>query len=240
MADFSTHLIAASVVSSAAATVAHTLLGLEPAHTLALASSGIAGGLLPDVDLRDSHPTRLMFTGLGLLLGAAMLFSNINDTTAVEAWLMGIAGFVFVRFVLAALFDRFTVHRGTLHSLLGVAVFSIAATAASYHWLNQSAQQAWLLGIFVMIGCLVHLTLDEIYSVDFSGARLKRSFGSALKVLDRQRPMATVAAAMTCIGCSMVLPPIESLSDLFVRAQVGWQQPLSHWLLPTDWLEQLR
>ena len=34
------------------------------------------------------------------------------------------------------------------------------------------------------VGYLIHLTLDEIYSVDFSGVKIRRSFGSALKPMD--------------------------------------------------------
>ena len=36
-------------------------------------------------------------------------------------------------------------------------------------------------GLFVSVGYVIHLVLDEIYSVDLTGARVKRSFGTALK-----------------------------------------------------------
>ena len=38
-------------------------------------------------------------------------------------------------------------------------------------------------GLFVSVGYVIHLVLDEVYSVDLTGARVKRSFGTALKLI---------------------------------------------------------
>ena len=50
--------------------------------------------------------------------------------------------------------------------------------------LGQPAAQAWLTGLFLFIGFLIHLALDEIYSVDVEGRTIKKSFGTALKLFD--------------------------------------------------------
>ncbi len=62
----------------------------------------------------------------------------------------------------------------------------VATAVLSAYALGQGPITAWMAGLFVFIGFLIHLILDEIYAVDFSGARLKRSFGSALKLFDLQ------------------------------------------------------
>jgi hypothetical protein len=41
---------------------------------------------------------------------------------------------------------------------------------------------------FMFSGFILHLLLDELYSVDFMNRRIKRSFGTALKVVDSKQP----------------------------------------------------
>jgi len=43
---------------------------------------------------------------------------------------------------------------------------------------------AWLAAAFVGGGYLLHLLLDEIYSVDLMGGSFKQSFGSALTLFN--------------------------------------------------------
>jgi hypothetical protein len=41
--------------------------------------------------------------------------------------------------------------------------------------------RVWMAGA-ITVGCLTHLVLDECFSVDLRGQRLKRSFGTAVKL----------------------------------------------------------
>ena len=52
---------------------------------------------------------------------------------------------------------------------------------------------AWL---GLIIGFMSHLLLDEIYSVDVRGVRLKKSFGTALKFVSFDKPQKTVFTYM--------------------------------------------
>ena len=54
-------------------------------------------------------------------------------------------------------------------------------------------------GLFVSVGYVIHLALDEIYSVDLTGARVKRSFGTALKLIS------THVKATTCLVLATVV-----------------------------------
>ena len=54
-------------------------------------------------------------------------------------------------------------------------------------------------GLFVSVGYVMHLVLDEIYSVDLTGARVKRSFGTALKLIS------THVKATTCLVLATLL-----------------------------------
>ena len=46
---------------------------------------------------------------------------------------------------------------------------------------------SWFLGLFLFFGTLVHLTLDEVYSVNVFGLSVKKSFGTAFKFFDRKQ-----------------------------------------------------
>lgn len=75
--------------------------------------------------------------------------------------------------------------------------------------IDRHAGVAWLAAGFMFVGFLVHLALDEIYAVDIEDKRLKNSFGTALKLVDRRYPRA--AAGMVCaLGLAYWLAPSPS------------------------------
>ena len=75
--------------------------------------------------------------------------------------------------------------RGRKKGAVTPAAFGTAAI--SFHILGKDDFTAWLSGLFLLLGFLLHLILDEMYSVDFTNRRIKRSFGSALKILDTRK-----------------------------------------------------
>ena len=97
------------------------------------------------------------------------------------------------------LFARFSVHRGMFHSLLAAIFFGFLATSLTYHLFRLSALGAWMSGLFVSVGYTIHLVLDELYSVDLTGARVKRSFGTALKLISAD------VKATTCLVLATIL-----------------------------------
>jgi len=187
MADFNTHVFGAAALSSLAATIGMKLIDLPVSDALLLTTAGTLGGVLPDIDLKYSTPSKLLFALLGTLLAMSWLFSQIHAYTVLELWVIALCIFLIVRFPLWWLFHQFTVHRGALHSLAAAMMFAFIAASAGEHLLQLRAELSWLLAIFVAVGFVLHLILDELYSVDFMGARIKRSFGSALKILDLER-----------------------------------------------------
>ena len=56
------------------------------------------------------------------------------------------------------------------------------------------------MGLFVLIGFIIHLVLDEIYSVDVEGAVIKKSFGTALKLFDYHSWRASGLMAIALAG----------------------------------------
>ncbi|MCA9134532.1 MAG: metal-dependent hydrolase, partial [Planctomycetales bacterium] len=89
--------------------------------------------------------------------------------------------YITIRFFLAEIFRRYTVHRGMWHSL------PAAALAGMFAFLIMSSEDISV-RLFktgaVVLGFMSHLILDEIWSVDFRKGKytFKKSFGTALKL----------------------------------------------------------
>lgn len=233
MADFNTHVFGAAAVISLGATCCTKLLSLSMTDGLMLTVAGMVGGVLPDIDLKQSQPSRVLFSILGTIAALAWLFANIALHTGLELWLGAIAVYILVRFPLWWMFHSMATHRGALHSLIAAVMFGILMCAVAWRLLQATELQSWLLGIFVSSGYLIHLILDELYSVDFTGVRIKHSFGTALKPLDvQQLPASCVIIFITLIAWFWTAP--------YMQAWLQWQARHTHWrpaLLP-GWLYQ--
>ena len=218
MADFNTHVFGAAAVISLGATCATKLLALTMPEGLMLMMVGMVGGVLPDIDLRSSQPSRALFSVLGVFAGLTWLFANMETLTGLELWLGTISVYLLVRFPMAYVFHRMTVHRGVLHSLIAAIMAGVLSCAVAYQQLNASELQSWLLGLSMTSGYLVHLVLDEIYSVDFTGVRIRRSFGSAVKPLDMdQLPASCLVIFVILVAWFWCAPYDQALAQLSER-----------------------
>lgn len=226
MADSSTHLLGATALCSFAATVVAKSLGTGPADALLMLGAGVAAGVLPDIDLERSHASRALFTALAALAALAWLFANVERHSVVELWAAALAIALLVRWPLMGLFHRVAVHRGALHSLAAALMWGTLATAGASHGLGREPEIAWMIGAFATFGYLVHLAMDEIWSVDFSGARIKRSFGTALKPVDLKRlPGSAAVVAVTVIAWGWTPPATAALATARSLA-TGWRAVL--------------
>lgn len=181
MADFKTHMTV-----STATGVCLSLAGLQAGmpKTTCLLAGGLCSvsGMLPDLDSDSGRPLREATT-----LGAAVVpmlmverFQKLNldhETMVLAAALV----YITIRFFLAEIFRRYTVHRGMWHSV------PAAAIAGMFAFLVMSSEDISI-RLFktsgVVLGFLSHLILDEIWSVEFRRGKytFKKSFGTALKL----------------------------------------------------------
>ena len=201
MANFNIHVTIATAASTGAALVAVNFHLMANADMPWLIFLGTLGGLLPDIDASNSRPVKLLFNVLALM-GVAAALHAFKDGYAPYPLLLIVAGtYLFIRFVMFALFNALTVHRGVFHSVLAALFFALLMTCISYHFLHWDLLHAWLNGIFIAVGFIVHLLLDELYSVDLSNSRMKNSFGTALKLFSYNNM--TASALLTI--CTMML-----------------------------------
>ncbi len=211
MADFKTHLIGGTAASGIAATA--LLMGevLPRDAVLGCFALGAIGGLLPDVDLETSIPGRVAFRVVSLVGAFLMVQALSGRYSLAELVLLWLGGYLLLRHAVFGFINRCTVHRGLVHSLPAAAAFALATVLAAHRGLSVSAGAAWLAGLFVGLGFVVHLVLDELYSVDLLGRRLKRSFGTAICLGDRNNLPGTLALYALVAALYALCPPTSGL-----------------------------
>lgn len=213
MANFKTHVSVALGVSSLAATVAVDSGLFAAAESPWYVSLGLAGGLLPDIDSDHSRPVRRLFMGLGLY-GACLVGVGLENNMSQRALMTTVlAVFLGIRYLALYFFQRMTVHRGVFHSLLAGIFFALLLVCIRHYILGSSRLDAWLSGVFLFLGFLVHLCLDELYSVDLSNGRIKRSFGTALKLYGYQNIPGSVLLLSFVTGLLILAPSSASFFE---------------------------
>lgn len=218
MADFNTHLMGAAAVSGLAATMLVMTSQFPHQAVMGYFILGVIGGLLPDIDSPHSIPVRIAFMGLAVIAGFLVVFTFGRRYSLVELILLWTGCFVLIRYGVFGLLDRFTVHRGLIHSIPMGVVCGLITTLVAYQVFNASVTHAWLCGIFVTLGFLVHLLLDEFYSVNLFGKKLlKKSFGTAFSLGSLQQPIGTAALYLAVIGLFYGCPPPRPLTELMLN-----------------------
>jgi hypothetical protein len=179
MADFKTHISGSTIVGVGVGAAGYSYgISLE----CCLLGGGLCSvsGILPDLDSDSGIPYRESVAFISAFIPMLLItrFQSLGwdrPTIVLAASLI----YIGVRFGVADIFRRYTVHRGMWHSLPAAATVACLVFVISDHQ-NLLLRGFW--SLCALSGFLTHLILDEIYSVDFRGVRLKKSFGTALKV----------------------------------------------------------
>lgn len=190
MAGFKTHISTSSVLGiaygGAGALWLHSPSGEIPIATCVLGAGLCSvGGMLPDLDSDTGVPLRetvaFIAATVPLLLMDRLSQMGVSSEAMVAG---GVVAYLIIRFGLLAILKKFTVHRGMFHSLPAAL---IAAEIGFLLCSGETLEQRYYKGGGLLLGFMSHLILDEIWSVDFSHARLKSSFGTATKLWGSSR-----------------------------------------------------
>jgi hypothetical protein len=138
--------------------------------------------LLPDLD----HPIGVQLKGFTGILGVLAALAAWQHVTGrdpdlpfeLQLWAV-VATYLLVRHGLRRILSRLMVHRGISHSIPACGVWG-CLTYLYYPSPHHPIRLA--MAVAVALGCLSHLVLDELCSVDLAGKRVNRAFGSALKL----------------------------------------------------------
>jgi len=179
MAGFKTHVTFSSSLGVGYAAAGFVLLDIPwPSCILAGGLCGVSG-MLPDLDSGPGRPLRESMS-----FAAAVVPMLLLERFQVMGWpheMMVLAAAVlycFIRFGVAAMLRKYTVHRGMFHSV--PAALIAAMVAFLLVGCRDYDTRVFKAGA-VFTGFMSHLVLDEIWSINWRSANLKKSFGTAIK-----------------------------------------------------------
>lgn len=184
MANFNTHLTTAFLLSSTASLVVYKAGMVSTSEFLCCAVMGTVGGLLPDIDLDYSVPARVGFNLLSMVVAFSAVIFWIGQLSVAELVAVWLISYAMMRWGVFMLFNSLTVHRGIVHSVPYMAVLSLAVVYISFYGFKKGTIFSWFMGTFLFFGAMIHLLLDEIYSVNIFGLKIKNSFGTAIKFFE--------------------------------------------------------
>ena len=187
MAGFHTHITVSTLVG-----VGYAAVGAY-AYDLPLSTCAIAGGLcsicgiMPDLDSDHAVPARETLSFLAAIAPMLLFYRFHYEGLATEHILLfGAPLYLLIRFGFGQML-KVSVHRGMFHSIpaaliAGLIAYTLCDTGVSFG--------RGFKGCGAIIGYLTHLILDEIWAVEVSGGRLrlKKSFGTAMKLFGNSRP----------------------------------------------------
>ncbi len=142
-------------------------------------------GMLPDLDSQSGRPVRELFSLIAAVTPLVLTERLLKWGGSTEgAMLLAIALYAAVRFGGAALLGKLAVHRGMFHSIPAMLI-AMELTFLGYE--SPSVMVKLLMAVGVGLGFLSHLVLDEMYSVEWTGVRLRlnQAAGSALKLIGK-------------------------------------------------------
>src|SRR5690606_41232904 len=111
MANFTTHIAVGTVVSGGLATLTLAADVIAPENLIAVTLAGVLGSVLPDIDLKDSRPSRALFSGLAVFLSFCVLFAVACKYSIAEMWLLWLGSFGLFRYWCDAVFPSFASSR---------------------------------------------------------------------------------------------------------------------------------
>jgi len=235
MANFNTHF---AVGASVSAIISSSLLAmevLEPNHAVVAFAIGTFGSLMPDIDSNSSKATGVGFTVVSLLITILFMFAQAHIYSIVEMLIMGGGLFITLRFAFIEVFRKFSRHRGIFHSIPMALIWGLITTILMYRFFGFDPLVAWIYGILMGLGYMVHLLLDEVYSVDLRNRRIKRSAGTAFKLFSVRNNMDALKYILLysiLVGLLMYAPD-SSIVKRTLFSHDGWSRFIDV-LLPND------
>jgi hypothetical protein len=227
MADFKTHLgwsIGGGIILAAAGLHARHLMPIEGLAVTALA--GIGGGI-PDIDQEKSIPYRFFNHFLSLVAPIVILL-HLKPKIGSELWI-NILFYIFfsaiIYQIIGPIIKKMTKHRGVMHSI-PFAILGGELTylffASDYELFKLSSKKMPVyFGVAVFWGHIIHLVVDEFYSMwdkKKKKIKIKKSLGTALTMYSKDAtPLANLMLYMLVILAAFAI----NSQDITFRKVLG-------------------
>lgn len=228
MANFKQHLTAGFIGNGVLVAPIVATGYITTSQATLLWFCGSIGSIIPDVDSDTGTAQDILFTALAFLIIYTLIENFGLNRSGLEIIGLILAGYG-TGFFLRNIFQKYTVHRGIFHSVLAAIFFGLLTVVMTWYIHQVPPMIAWLSGTFMMIGVFIHLILDEIYSVDFMNAELKRSFGTAFKLFTYKDWKSSLAMLVPCLILWWLAPSLNGFIRLWGDSYT-YTQLLHHFL----------
>lgn len=163
MPGYNTHITWSATVGVGLACVAKFFLGVSLPQAVFGGALCTLGGVLPDIDSDQSRAYQRSITTISGTC-ALLLASRLRDFNLESEGVVTICATVYfsIVYIIGKVIEKLTVHRGMCHSvpfaiITGEIIFILSSGNTNIRLFKASA---------IILGVLIHLILDEIFSVD--------------------------------------------------------------------------
>lgn len=183
MPGYKTHITASSICGAVLGGTSFLFGHIDPVTSIYGGCLCAIGGIVPDIDSEKSTSFKkclAIIAGFSSLMLVSRLRDYFLDPQTVA--IIGGGNFLFVWFFLGGVIRKATVHRGMCHSL----PMAVLTGEITFLLSSGNMNERLYCGGAMAIGVLLHLALDEFYSVQvkLGSVKVKKSLGSALKIFN--------------------------------------------------------
>jgi len=211
MAAFKEHVNIATIVVGVVVITLYSSNLLTLYQTLVALFIGIMGGILPDIDSNHSKPLQGVFKIFSIIVPLLILLSFFHVMSVLKTILLWILFALLLRITLFKFFLHLTHHRGIFHSIPMAILVGELTLLFTYYTTKIDLKVSVIYGFIIFFGFIIHLLLDEIYSIDAFGIKMKKSFGTALKLYDKQNIIGTLIIYFLIILIYFFLPDVHTI-----------------------------
>lgn len=213
MASFEQHVNTALIGTGILVVPLHASALLDIKESLIILFMGVIGGILPDLDSDTSKPIQIVFKMCSIILPLIILLLTPIKIPIVYTLAIWVGSAIFLHYAVFKTFLHFSTHRGVIHTI-PMGLLSAQLTSLIFlKLLHKELYFSLLAGFFLFFGFMIHLVLDEIFSINALGMQIKRSFGSALKFYDKRNIPGTIVLYLL-FGVTLFFTPLEK--DLYL------------------------
>lgn len=231
MANFTTHISTSTMMGLAYGGAAYGLFDVPLSTSVLAGGLCSVSGMLPDLDSNSGVPLRESVAFAAAVVPMMLVDRFRQFGMSPESMVLaGAAVYLVIRFGLAKLLKKFTVHRGMFHSIPAALIFfEIAFLLAS----GSDVRLRYYKAGAVLLGYMSHLLLDELYSLEWHRGRwrFKKSFGTAVKLFgDKLWPNVSTYAKLGALSFIVFFEPgwMDKLEQRHEERQAQyWAQRLA-------------
>jgi hypothetical protein len=206
LASFEQHVNIAVIATGVLVAPLHSSGLIDINQSLLMLTLGLIGGILPDLDSDNSKPIQGVFKMFSIFLPLIVLLFTSRGMSLVEMMLGWIISTLIIQLILFKIFLNLTTHRGIFHSIPMGILMGELTIYSFYTFFDMGIKLSVVSGFFIFYGFLIHLLLDEIFSINVIGLRMKRSFGTAFKLYDKQNKIGTISLYLLIILFFILIP----------------------------------